>query len=140
MQTTVPDRTVPRSKDWLLGGAVAFGLATALGAIGVFAGERRQDQVDAFPVLVVYLAILTGLVFALAVRPATERGASPRRVAVLGGLALLGIAVFWAGLPAILGVAALVVRRHAPASRPTTFGVVLASLALLANLIAAFVG
>lgn len=140
MQTATPDRTVSRSKDWLLGGAVAFGLATALSAIGVFGGERQQDQVDAFPVLVVYLAILTGLVFALAVRPATEGGASPRRVAVLGGLAFLGIAVFWAGLPAILGVAALVVRRHAPASRPTTFGVVLASLALLANLIAAFVG
>ena len=140
MHTATPDRTDSGLKDWLLGGVVAFGLATALSAIGVFAGERQQDQVDAFPVLVVFLAIMTGLVFGLAVRPATEGGASSRRVAVLGGLAFLGIAVFWAGLPAILGVAALVVRRHVPPSRPTTFGVVLASLALLANVIAAFVG
>lgn len=140
MHTATPDRTDSGLKDWLLGGVVAFGLATVLSAIGVFAGERQQDQVDAFPVLVVFLAIMTGLVFGLAVRPATEGGASSRRVAVLGGLAFLGIAVFWAGLPAILGVAALVVGRHAPPSRPTTFGVVLASLALLANVIAAFVG
>ncbi len=137
---TATNRTVSRSKDWLLGGTVAFGLATSLSAIGVFVGERQQDQVDAFPVLVVYLAILTGLVFALAVRPAIERGASSRRVAVLGALAFLGIAVFWAGLPAVLGVAALVLCRHAPPSRPKTFGAVLASLALLANVIAAFVG
>ncbi len=140
MQTALPDRTASRLQDWLTYGALAFAVATALSAVGVFVGERKQDQIDAFPILVVYLAILTGLVFALAVRPAIERGSSPRRVAVLGGLALVGIPVFWAGFPAVLGLAALALWRHAPSSPVTLLGVVLATVALVANVVGAFIG
>lgn len=129
-----------RSQSWLMYGVVAFTLATALSAIGVFAGERNEDQINAFPALVVFLGILTGLVFALAVRPATVKGSSPLRVAALGGLAFVGVAVFWAGLPAILGVAALVVRPHAPSSGATRVGAVLATVALAAHVTLSFVG
>ncbi len=140
MQTATPDRTTDRRQRWLVYGATAFGLATALSAIGVFAGERDQGQVDAFPALVVFFGILTGLVFALAVRPAAEAGSSPRRVAVLGGLALVGIPVFWAGVPVICGLAALGVRPYARPSRATTCGVVLATVALVASVVLAFAG
>jgi hypothetical protein len=136
MHTATPDRTIrPSSQSWLVAGAVTFGLATALSAVGVFAGERDQGQVDAFPALVVFFGVLTGLVFALAVRPATSDGSSSRRVAAIGGAALLGLPAFWAGLPA-----ALAVRRHAPQSRLTTVGTVLAAVAIAANVILAFAG
>ena len=140
MQTASAQIAPQRSPRWPVYGAVAFALAAALSAIGVFAGEREQDQVDAFPALVLFFAILTGLVFALAVRPTRVRGASSRRVLALGGLAFLGIAVFWAGLPVILGFAALAVRPYAPSSRTTSIGVVLAVVALMANVALAFVG
>jgi hypothetical protein len=141
MHTATPDRTIrPSSQSWLVAGAVTFGLATALSAVGVFAGERDQGQVDAFPALVVFFGVLTGLVFALAVRPATSDGSSSRRVAALGGAALLGLPAFWAGLPVVLGGAALAVRRHAPQSRLTTVGTVLAAVAIAANVILAFAG
>jgi len=140
MRTATGDRIASRSKDWLTYGVLAFAVATALSAIGVFVGEHKQDQIDAFPVLVVYLAILTGLVFTLAVRPATERGSSSRRVAVLGGLAFVGLIIFWAGLPAVLGTAALALRPHAPSSSATRVGIALACVALVGNVVAAFVG
>lgn len=141
MHTTTPDLTVShRSQDWLVYGVVAFGLATALSAIGVFAGDRDEGQVDAFPALVLFLAILSGLVFTFAVRPASVKGSGPLRVAALGGLAFVGVAVFWAGLPAVLGVAALAVRSHAPATRAAHVGVGLAAIAVAAHVVLSFVG
>jgi hypothetical protein len=139
--TTTSDR--PISRRWEappIAGVVAFALATGLGAIAVFGPQRQEDQVDAFPALVVVYAIVTALVFALVVRPAAANGSSSRRVVVLGSLAVLSIAVFWSGLPAVLGMATLAVRPHAPASRGRAIGVGLAVLALTANVPLVFVG
>jgi hypothetical protein len=137
--TTVAATTRRWDGPVVLGGA-AFALATGLGAIAVFGADRQQDQIDAFPALVVFFGVLTALVFALVVRPAVTKGTSSRRVAVLGALALAGNAMFWAGLPAILGMATLAVRPHAPAARGTTVGVTLACVALIANVVLALVG
>ena len=58
---------------------------------------------------------------------------------MLGAIALLGVVVFWTGLPAVLGVAALTIRRHAPASRVRAVGTGMAVAALAANALAAVV-
>ena len=121
-------------------GVAAFALATALGAVAVFGADQQQDQVDAYPALVVFYGVVSALVFGLVVRPAAASGASARRVLVLGGLALVSNAVFWAGLPAILGIAALAVRPHAPATRGRAVGTALAAVALAACTILAVVG
>jgi hypothetical protein len=120
-------------------GIAAFAIATALTAIGVFGHDRKQDQVDAFPALVVFIAILTGLVFVLVVRPALATGATSRRIVVLGVLSLLTLPVFWSGAPPVLAMAALALRPAAPNTRARTVGVVLAIAALVGSVIAAFV-
>ncbi len=140
--TTITTTTVPGAR-WtspVALGVAAFGLATGLSAIAIFGIDRQQDQVDAFPALVGFFAVLTTLVFALIVRPAVASGITPRRVLVLGAVALVGNALFWAGIPAVVGVATLAVRRHAPASRTTAVGVGLAIAALLVNVVATVVG
>ena len=122
-----------------LAGIAAFALATGLGAVAIFGPQRQEDQVDAFPALVVFFAILTALVFALVVRPAAANGATPRRVLVLGATALLSNVVFWTGLPAVLSVAALTIRPHAPVSRVRAVGTGMAAAALAGNIVAAVV-
>lgn len=138
--TTTDTALTARSASLVSLGSVAFGLATGLSAIAIFAIDRQQDQVDAFPALVAFFGILTALVFGLVVRGAIANGISSRRVLVLGIVALVGNAVFWAGIPAVFGVATLAVRRHAPIARATNVGAGLAVVALLANLVAAVVG
>ena len=140
--TTITTSTSPAAR-WstpIAFGVAAFALATGLSAIAIFAVDRQQDQVDAFPILVGCFVVLTAIVFSLVVRPAVAGGTTARRVLVLGLVALVGNAVFWAGVPAIVGVATLAVRRHAPRARSASVGVGLAIAALLVNVVATVVG
>lgn len=140
--TTITNQTAPAAR-WtspLALGVAAFGLATGLSAIAIFAIDRQQDQVDVFPGLVGFFAVLAALVFTLIVRPAVERGTTSRRVLVLGIVALASNAVFWTGIPVVVGVATLAVRRYAPAARMTSAGAGLAVAALVANVVATVVG
>lgn len=121
-------------------GVLAFAAATAVVAVAIFGPQRQDDQVGVLPALVVFAGIATALVFALVVRRAASGGTSPRRVAVIGALALGANALFWTGLPAVLGVATLALRPHAPASRGRTAGTALAVIALAANVTGALVG
>jgi hypothetical protein len=140
VQTATVGALTRRRAIPLYTGAAAFALATTLGAVAIFGPQRQDDQVDAFPALVVWFGVLTALTFGLVVRPAATNGASSRRVVVLGALACLGNVVFWAGLPAVLGVATLALRPYVAASRGRAVASGLALAALAANLVAALVG
>ena len=121
--------------------ALVFVVATACVAIGIFvAGERDQDQVDAFPALVVFVALATALVFGLLVRPTLASGAGPARPLLLGLLAFVAVAVFFTGLPVVLGGAALLTAAHAPPSLQRTIGRFAAVVAIGANVLLALVG
>ena len=130
-----------RARSIVTPAALVFVVATACVAIGIFvAGERDQDQVDAFPALVVFVALATALVFGLLVRPTLASGAGPARPLLLGLLAFVAVAVFFTGLPVVLGGAALLTAAHAPPSLQRTIGRVAAVVAIGASVLLAFVG
>ena len=90
-----------------VGAALAFALAAALAAFGVFAGEEIhwKNLLLGWGII----AVSTAIVFAVFVRRGLR---DPRRAArtaaVFAVLALVTAPAFWSGLPPVFAVAALV--------------------------------
>lgn len=135
------DVAVGRTRlGWAVAGA-ACALSTALLAIATFVADRKQQQVDAFPALVVFVGIATGLVFAFAVRPVLVRGScASRRPVALAGLAVLSMPVFYTGLPTILGAASLTLRPYVQRRGARRAALALAATAIGAHTLLAFIG
>lgn len=83
-------------------GAVA--LAAILAALGTF-GEKGDADTRGFLVVCVVIAVSAVVVYGFVVPRGMERAGSGRTALVLSVLAVLSVAVFWSGLPPILGVA-----------------------------------
>lgn len=134
-RSTAPSRTP-------LLAAVALAVAAVLNALGSFGGEGDHSWGD-FLFVLVLSAVATALVFGLVVRTATADSGG-RRALVLGVLAALSVAVFWAGVTVPLAVGALacalVARDGGRAGGAAVAGSVLAALALVSAVVLAFVG
>lgn len=124
----------------IIGPVAAFAGATVTTAMGTFGGDQKQDQVEVYPALVVFVAIATALVFAFAVRPtATQHGTGTRTMG-LGVASMLTIVVFFTGLPVILGIASLTTAAVTPPSWRRTAGVASAYFALVVAVVLVFFG
>ena len=123
---------------------VALGAAAVLNAIGSFGDGAAEHGWGDFLAVLAISVVATAVVFGLVVRTA-PRGDASRRALVLGVLAVLSVAVFWAGvtLPLALGaVACALVARdlHGRLAGAATAGTVLAGLATVAATLLAFTG
>ena len=98
-------------------GAVVAILGMALVVYGAYGdGQANSSQKSAVPFLVVIVAVATivmfGLLAPMALRAVSSRSTSGRRWAIgLTVVSVLGLAVFWSGLPLIAGGAAALVGR-----------------------------
>ena len=100
-------------------------IAAALAAWGTF-GEEDFSVWDYVIVLAITL-VAAGIVYAVA-----RNWPSGRTAVVLGVLAVLTIAVFWSGLPAVLASAAIALGLGARERGETTLGSVAILLGVLA--------
>jgi hypothetical protein len=98
-----------RSLRW---GLPALAAAAAVSVIGVYGdhtltASQGASQEAALPWIIGVLAVLGGLIFGLGI-PRLLRGHSPSGWALAAGiLGLATLAVYWSGLPVVLGTAAL---------------------------------
>ena len=137
-----------RARAARIGVAVAV-LAMALVVYGAYGdSQASSSQKSAVPVLVgmvaVAAAIVYGLLAPLAQRSVARQSPASRRWAIgLGVVSVLSLAIFWAGLPLILGGAAALVghegRSTSHASRAFTsawwLGLVAGTLAVIVTIV-----
>jgi hypothetical protein len=89
----------------LLAGVAAAALTAALLAVANFAGSTEYGGGGEYAVTLGGSLVLAAALFGLA----TPRLDRPARAGLIaGGLAVLSVAVFWSGLPYVLGPAAVV--------------------------------
>jgi hypothetical protein len=118
------------SRQNLLGTGLAAGALTALAlAAANFAGDGENGGTGPYAVTVIASLALAGLLFDWAI-PRIERPA--RAGLVTGVIGALAIAVYWTGLPFVLGPAAIVLgllgRARADGKGAGTAAVVLGTL------------
>jgi hypothetical protein len=98
-------------------GAVATVLAMALIVYGTYGDPKAPDsQKSGMPSVLVMAAVVSiftfGVLVPIALRAVDARGAGGRRWAIsLAVVSVLGLGVFWSGLPLIAGSAAALVGR-----------------------------
>lgn len=152
-QTTVRrDRTAGdggRARAARVGAAVTV-LAMALIVYGAYgdpkAPDSQKSSVPALLVLVVVASVVTfGVLAPIALRAVEAGAAGGRRWAVgLTTVAVLGLVIFWSGLPLIAGGAAALVgrtgRQHAQDSRAYSTAWVLGLVAAVASILVTVVG
>ena len=97
--------------SWPLYAALGAGVSVVLTAVGTFwniTGNESPDYdfVSEYLPVAGIIVVATALVFGLVVRGAEGRGAGIRAL-VLAILSFLSLAVFWAGLPAVLAFGAV---------------------------------
>jgi hypothetical protein len=133
-------RSVSRSRPLVPGATLAIGVAVLFGELYAY-GSGSEDNPLRAPLVIAAMSIVTAI-------PLFRFGVArwgTRAVVVLAVLSFLGIAVYWAGFPAVLGVGAIVLARAVaqesgrwvPATRVAA-GV--AALALLLQLVASVLG
>jgi predicted membrane protein len=108
MSATTNDLTTAPSRTPLLA-ALGIAAAAVLTAVGTFWDVNNNDaenaQASDWLVCLGIIAVTAAIAYGLVVRGA-EAGNPGRRSAVLGVVAFLSNAVFWAGLPMVLASAA----------------------------------
>lgn len=95
-----------RAKALGLGG-LAFGAAAGLTAWLYLAGEELPGDALNYAVQTIVLAAITAIVFGVVVPRSASREGPPRAAVPLAILAVASVAVYWSGLPVVLGTAAL---------------------------------
>jgi hypothetical protein len=119
------------SRQNLLGVGLAAAILTAVAlAVANFAGESENGGAGPYAITLVVSLAIAAILFGWAI-PRTER---PGRVGlVVGLLGLLAVAVFWTGLPYVLGPAAVALglrgRAQVEGKGTATAAVVLGALA-----------
>ena len=142
------DTTTSTSRTPLLA-ALGIGASALLTAIGTFvgpndSGDATRDDVSTW-LICVGIAVATAVIgFGLVVRTAPQ-GNAARRALIAAVVAVLSIAVFWAGIPMVLvavAVACALIDRdaHGSFSTPSKVGLGLAGLTTVAAVTLAFVG
>lgn len=129
--------------------ALAVAVACLLAAVGTFTdptgnSPEADHTVGDYLVVVGIVLVAAAVVFGLVVRTA-DRGNAARRAVVLGVLAVLSLAVFWAGLPPVLAIGAIACALAARDSDGrfsggATAGLALGGLALVGAVVLAVFG
>jgi hypothetical protein len=114
----------------------------AIGALAVanFVGDGENGGAGPFAITAVITLAVAALLFARVVPGARESAGAGRTALVLAVLAVLTLAVFWSGLPQVLGPAAIVLGLAAPRSGESVAAVALGTLAYALSLVAVFIG
>jgi hypothetical protein len=113
-----------------LAGLAAAALTAVLLAVANFAGSTENGGGAAYAVTLGFSLVLAAVLFGLAI-PRIER---PARAGLIAGvLALLSVAVFWSGLPFVLGPAAVVLGLLGRARDERAAGTVAVALGALAT-------
>lgn len=93
--------------------AIGLGSSALLTAVGTFAdltdnesGSAGTDEIGSWLTCLAIAAVAAAIAFGLVVRTAA-RGNAGRRSLLTAVVAFLSLAVFWAGLPAVLAAAAV---------------------------------
>ena len=123
-----------RSLDIRPAAALAAALAVALLGLEYLLNTPSEDALREFLVVLAIIGVGTAVVFGLVVPRASR--SSARSAIVLAVLALLGAGVFWAGLSPVLAVGAIVLARRADGVPGSRAALVIAALALVADLAA----
>jgi predicted membrane protein len=109
MTTTTNDLTTAPSRTPLLA-ALGIAAASVLTAVGTFWDVNNNDaensQASDWFICLGIIAVAAAVVYGLVVRGA-DAGNPGRRSVILGVVAFLSNAVFWAGLPMVLASAAV---------------------------------
>lgn len=125
------------SRQNLFGAAVAAVLAAAALAAANFAGDDENGGVGPYALTLIVSLALAAILFGWAI-PRIERPA--RAGLVAGVIAVLSIAVFWTGLPYVLGPAAVVLgllgRTRLEGRGGATVAVALGALATVGGVVA----
>jgi Na+/serine symporter len=145
--TYAPTETDAPSRTPLLA-AAGLGSSALLTAVGSFWSRSIKDgvqhSVGEWLFCVGIAAVTTVIAFGLVVRTA-PRGNAARRSLITATVAVLSLAVFWAGIPAVLVAAALACAlvdkdRRGSFSRMSAVALVLSGLVLAAATAAAIFG
>jgi hypothetical protein len=133
------------SRTTILGVSVAINTIALAFGYWILVDEGDDKEYVAWVIVsVVGALILAALLlrFVPATEAETDGNAPARRALVLGVLALVTVAVFWTGLPIVIGVPALVLAAEGRARSATqgqaaeaTAGAVLAGFAVLAEIV-----
>jgi hypothetical protein len=96
---------------WPVLAAVGAGTSIVLTAMGTFFDLAHNDTGEPDPFIeylpiVGFIAVATALVFGLVVRKADQTNAATRAL-ILSVVSFLGLAAFWAGLPAVLAAGSI---------------------------------
>jgi hypothetical protein len=125
--------TLHRMQDERLAGGLAVLITIGALAFANFGGDGENGGVGPYAVCVGVCAIIAAVLFAR-VLPAAE---NPARAAwILAGLALVTCAVFWSGLPIVLGMGAVYSALRAERALPGVIG----ALAAVAGVAACVLG
>jgi hypothetical protein len=122
----------------LIGPAV---VAVAMGALAVanFVTEGDNGGAAPFAVATGIAAVLALVLFGRTIPRTIESGQPARVGLVLGAIGVLSLAVFWSGVPYVLGPAAIVLGLAAPRSSEATAAVAIGAVTYVAALVGAFV-
>ena len=125
--------TLHRIRDERLAAGLALLLTAAALAFANFQGGEDAGGVGPYAICVAVCAVVAAVLFGRTL-PDT---ADPARAGwILGGLALLTCAVFWSGLPFVLGMGAIYSAGRAERSGPAVVG----ALAIVAAFVACVAG
>ena len=103
---TTYTQPVTASPRWPLAAVLGAGAALVLTAVGTFKDESGVEGWREYGITSAVVLVVTAIVFWLAVRTANASNAGARSL-TLGIVALLGLALFWLGLPAVLAAASI---------------------------------
>jgi hypothetical protein len=124
--------TLHRMQDERLAGALAVLITIGALAFANFGGSGEDGGPGPYAITVGVCAIVAAVLFARVLPGA----ANPHRAAwILAALAVLACAVFWSGLPIVLGMGAVYSGLGAGRAAPAVIGALAAVLAVVACVI-----
>lgn len=132
--TTTPSRTPLIATFGVVAAALLTGIGTFWDITGNDPGDSHDDKGVEYLIALGLIAVCAAIVFGLVVRTAAN-GNPGRRAVVLGVLAVLTVAVAWAGFPMVIAagaVACALTRRDQEGSLGTAGRVALGLCALSA--------
>lgn len=124
--------TLPRIDERLAGALAVLVAAAALAPANFGASPGENGGAAEYAVSVGLCAVLAGILFGI-VLPRAERPA--RAAAWCAGLGVLSLAVFWSGLPFVLGAGAIFAASRAGVRMPALVGALVIAAAVVGCLV-----
>ena len=125
--------TMHRIQDERLAGGLALLLVIVATAVANFAGSGESGGPAEYAVGLGVCAAVAAWLFGRALPSAADPG---RAAWILAAVAVLTLAVFWSGLPIVLGMGAVYAGTRAGRAAPAVIG----ALAIVAGVVGCFIG